>query len=247
MTDHSELLREHAAEERYRKRQRAKAHGAVYKGEGIAQRGLKVVVPTLPEPVRDVPADFQKLLDAFNESSGEQLICYFNPLAVPKVSKTLNINGTYTALGKDGRWELWRPIPESLPAEMFARCQPTIIAGLGTYTRLWTIQDNIKQLPISEVSVKGKDRTFTANVGDYREPDERDIRTLYWCDTARTPEGAKDVMTEIFGQFNERKEAAAEAEFDEFAENMASFYYGLPRTQVGGAHRGNWRRAEDLT
>ncbi len=203
-------------------------------------------VHTLPEPVRSVPERFQELLDEFNLSTGEGLFAYYNPIAVPKVSTTINITGAYTILGKEGRWELWRPIPETLTPDEFLKCAPCIIQGKGTCTRLWTIQDNVRSLPCSETKLNGNDRYLTATVGDYREPDERDIKTLRWCDTARTPEGAKSVMEEIFGKWNERKEEAADQEFDDFAEGMANYYWGLPRVSVGAGTRGNWRKAADI-
>ena len=246
MSDYKALQQEAHAEQAYARKQAVIDAGGVFKSDELKKRNVKYEVPTLPEPVREVPVHFQELLDEFNHTTGERLIAYYNPIAVPKVSKTINITGTYTILDKEGRWELWRPIPETLTMEDFIACDPTLIRGFGMCTRLWTIQDNVRSLPCCEYKLDGSVRNLTATVGDYREPDERDIKILRWCDTARTPEGAQSVMEEIYGKWNERIEEDAEKEFDDLAEGLANYYWGMPRVQVGPGSRGNWRKAADI-
>jgi hypothetical protein len=251
MTDFAELLRERRAEEVEARKKAVVDAGGSFKSDELKKRNVKVQVPILPAPVRDVPERFQELLDDFNRSTGEEIIAYYNPIAIPRVSTTVNATGSYTILDeRDGRWELWRKIPDTVPSEVFERCQPCIILELGVYTRLWTIMDNVRHISCTKRTLKG-DRVQVATIGDYREPDERDIRTLRWCDTARTPEGANDVMDEIYGKYNERKTAEAEREFDDLCEQLANYYWQMPNPIVpvgGGAknQKADWRTHQGM-
>lgn len=248
----NELIKEAQQEQAYKRKQQTIASGGTFKSDELKKRVVKLSVPTLPPPTRDVPKDFQRLLDEFNISAGEEIIAYYNPIAVPKISSTLNMDGTYSILGREGRWELWRKVPATLPAEAFERCQPCIIQELGTYTRLWTIMDNQRHINVSKTDLRGQTHTQIATTGDYREPDERDIKQLRWCDTSRTPEGAASVMEEIYGKYNERKQSEAEADFEDLVDRIASYYWNLPRTivPVGGGgknQKADWRTPAGLT
>jgi hypothetical protein len=252
MGEDRDILREQAEEARYARARATRAAGGVVKSDELKRRNIQVQTPVLPAPVREPPEHFQALLTEFNRSTGEEIIVYFNPLAIPKVSAVQNLDGTRTILeGKDGRWELWRKIPDTIPAKAFERCQPCIIQELGVYTRLWTIMDNTQHVQCSVHTIKEGTRTLTATIGDYREPDERDIKQLRWCDTSRTPEGAADVMDEIFGQYNEKQSAAAQQEFDDLCADMASYYWNMPNPIVpvgGGAknQKADWRTAQGM-
>lgn len=220
--------------------------------QGTTRKNLKVVVPVLPEPVREPPQDFQALLDEFNRSTHEHLFVYFNPVAVAKLGSTVNLDGTYTVLGKEGRWELYRPVPETLSVKQFERIQPVIIQGIGTATKLWTIEGE----PFRTVAVKSKDSDLTLRpngyttmrIGEYREPDQREIKTLRWCDMMRTPEGEASVMEEIFGRYNERQSEAAEREMDDLVDAAVEYHWHRPNPIVpvgGGAkhQKADWRAA----
>lgn len=207
-------------------------------------------MPVLPEPTREPPKDFQGLLDEFNRSTGEKLFAYFNPVAVPKLGSTVNLDGTYTVLGKDARWELYRPVPETLSVKQFERVQPVIIQGVGTATKLWTIEEGPPRTVAvksqeSEITLRHKGYT-TVQVGRYREPDARDIKTLRWCDMLRTPDGEASVMQEIFGKYNERQSQEAEKEFQDIVDAAVDYYWRLPNpiVPVGGGARNqkaDWR------
>ncbi len=179
----------------------------------------EVEVPLLPRSTKKPPKRFQKALDRFNKSAGEQLFVYWNPRSVPKVSGTVNVEGSYTVLGWEGRWELWRPVTERMPLSVYAALHPMVIEGKGPAVKLWVMQENERQVVLQHSS--GAQQVF--RVGDARQPDQRDIKRLRLCDLYRERPGA--VLRELLDDPNEALTAEGERELDELAQDLASYYW----------------------
>lgn len=190
------------------------------------KKAPKVEVPLIARSARRPPRKFQVQLDKFNRSAGEKLFMHWNVKSVPRVSSTVNLDGHYSVEGWEGRWELWRPVNETMPFEVFAAIQPMVIDGVGPAVRLWRIQDDVKDIRLMHAS--GAEQVF--QVGTARDPNEKDIKTLRLCDLYR--EGSGQVLKEIMDDPNAKKEADAESEFDDLADNLSSYYW----SKAGGIY-----------
>lgn len=190
----------------------------------------EMAVPVLPRSTRKPPKRFQKLLDEFNQSTGESLLIYWNPRAVPKISSTVNLDGNYTTQGYEGRWEIWRPVSERMPLEAFTMLQPVIIDGVGPAVKIKTLQSNERQ--INMIGPHGSQTVMT--VGDVRDPTEYDIKRLRWCDAYQRRPGA--VVKELIDDHNVETEEEAQSVMDDLVEDMVSYYW----SKGNGIYAVNW-------